>query len=150
MNLSVPAGRVPAVGWSPWAAVADHPDVDVLFVPGLPTRGLYWPDRQTICIRSGLTRTMRRSILAEEYAHHQLGHRPHPDRSETARLELRARRWAARRLISLTELAAALRGASSWAEVAEALDVDVALLHARTACLSEGERLVLQAAAAGV
>lgn len=119
-------------------------------VPGLPVRGLYAPDLQAICIRAGQTRRARRSILAEELAHHELAHQPCSDRGETARLECRARRWAACRLISVEQLAAALVGACCWAEVAEQLDVDPDMLHARTACLDEGERAVLLRLLAGM
>jgi len=109
-----------------------------MFVPGLPVRGLYAPHLHAICIRSGQTRSMRRSILAEELAHHELAHRPTPDRGEVARMEVRAQRRAARQLISLEDLAAALT-AASWEEAAEQLEVDVALLHTRTACLTVTE-----------
>lgn len=120
-------------------AVAAHPELEVLFVPGLPVRGLYCPQQSAIVIRRGQTRRMRRSVLAEELGHHELGHTPASDRQATARMELRARRWAARQLISLTDLADALCDAGSWAEAAEQLDVDVDLLHARTAALTAGE-----------
>jgi hypothetical protein len=136
--VSAPACRLHAVGWSPWGAVAGLPELEVLFVPGLPVRGLYAPHLQAIAIRTGQTRRMRRSVLAEELGHHELGHHPRSDRREVARMELRARRWAARQLISLHGLADALT-AASWEQAAEQLDVDVALLHTRTACLTVGE-----------
>jgi Zn-dependent peptidase ImmA (M78 family) len=121
-------------------AVADHPEVDVVLIPGLPVRGLYFPELQAICIRSGLTQSGRRCVLAHELAHHVLGHQPHPDRLERGRMEVRAARWAACRLISLEELAAAVRGALSWGEVAETLDVDEPTLRCRIGYLTDQER----------
>jgi hypothetical protein len=126
------------VGWSPWVAVAAHPELDVLFIPGLPVRGLYAPELHAIAIRAGLSRRMRRSILAEELAHYELGHRPTPDCREVARMELRAQRRAARQLISLEDLADALSD-GAWEEAAVRLDVDVAVLHTRIAGLTAAE-----------
>jgi len=125
-------------------AVGSEPEIAVVFIPGLPIRGLYAPQQQTIALRAGQTRRMRRSVLAEELAHHRLGHRPHPDHTETRRMEVRARRWAACRLVSLADLAAAMVGALSWAEVAERLEVDPALLESRLTCLGETELVELR------
>jgi Zn-dependent peptidase ImmA (M78 family) len=120
--------------------VSALPEVDVLFVPGLPACGMLFPRQSTICIRSGQTRRMRRSVLAHELAHYELAHQPHPDRGEERRMENRACRWAARHLISLADLAAAARSAGSWDEVAERLEVDVRMLRARVADLTAAEQ----------
>ena len=129
--------------------LADHPEVDVIFIPGLPVRGLYAPSRNAIAIRAGQTRRVRRSVLAEELGHHRLGHRPTPHAAEVARMEVRASRWAARHLITVAGLAAAVRGAASWDEAAETLDVDLLTLKVRLGCLTDQERQELRRRCAG-
>ena len=85
-------------------------------------------------------RAIRRSAAAEELAHHDLGHRPHPDPIETARMELRAQRLAAVCLVTVEDLAGAIVGASSWFEVADALGVDPELLELRVRDMTDEER----------
>jgi Zn-dependent peptidase ImmA (M78 family) len=126
--------------WNPWTHANDqHPNVDVYTTP-CSVPGLYFPDEHAIIIAEGQSRIMRRSVLAEELAHLELGHRPHSNRIETERMELRARRWAALRLITLDELADAIVGTASWFEVAEYLDVDESLLRQRLGDLTVSER----------
>ena len=121
--------------WNPW----DELDgAQVVYGP-CPINGLYWPAGQAILIREGLPAATERSVLAEEIAHHRLGHRPHHDRAEVDRMELRARRWAAVRLITLDDLVAAMRGADSFFEVVEELGVDSELLEVRVRWLSDEE-----------
>ncbi len=127
------------MGWNPWREAGRHLDVEVIVGP-CPLPGLYFPDESAIVVGSGQSRAMRRSALAEELGHHVLRHRPHPDPLETARLEYRAQRWAASRLISLEQLAEAMAAAASWSEVAEHLDVDEWIARQRARELTPGER----------
>lgn len=104
-----------------------------------PVPGLYDPDRKVIVIGTGQTAAMRRSVAAEELAHHELGHRSHRCDTETARMELRARRWVARKLMSIEHLAAAMVCARSWDDVAVDLEVDLVLVKERIRALTDHE-----------
>lgn len=117
----------------------------LVFAP-IPRPGLYFPDDAAIVVGTGQSRAMRRSAVSEELAHHSLLHRPHPDPTETARLELRARRWAMERLIDIPGLVAAMSASSSWAEVAEHLEVDEAMVRRRVAELDAAQRRRLRRA----
>ena len=124
------------MSWNPWDELRRLAErVDVVFAPA-PIPGLYFPDEATIVIAQGQTRTMRRSVVAEELGHHVLGHRPHIDPIEVGRMELRAKRWAAERLITIEALTSAVIAASSWSEVSESLDVAPEFLLQRVADLS--------------
>ncbi len=130
------------MAWSPWAEIGRYPEVAVYHVPA-PAPGLYFPDRGVIVIAAGSTRAQRRSALAEELAHHVLGHRPDLSALEVARQELRARRWAARRLLPLAALERAFGtepDLGDLAGVAETLGVDEATLRFRLGDLEERER----------
>lgn len=127
-----------AVGWNPWTAIAEHDDLELMFFR-LPIPGLYDPDRKVIVVATGQTATMRRSVAAEELAHHVLGHRPCPCHIETARMELQARRWAARKLMSIKHLSKAMVHAHCWDDIAEALMVDLVLVKERIGDLTDSE-----------
>lgn len=124
------------MGWDPWEHVDD---VEILIGP-CPVPGLYFPADGVIVIDVGGTEVMRRSALAEELAHHELGHWPHQRRDEVARMEQRARRWASRRIIETGELVEAIIDATTWVEVAERLAVDPELLEFRINDMDEEER----------
>jgi len=125
--------------WNPWTEAGQDRDLTIDFFDGRIPAGLYSPVYDAIVIRHGLTRTRRRSVLAHELGHRALGHHPTTDLTETARMQQRADRWAAVRLITLPQLADALRGASSWFEVADTLDVDPDLLQVRVRGLTDDE-----------
>ena len=127
--------------WNPWAELRERPELTIVFVPMCPAKGAYFPDRNLIVIAAGQTRALRRSVAAEELGHHELGHRRSAVPGDTARMEKRARSWAAERLISVEALAEALVGAAHWDEVAETLDVDLAILMGRVEQLSGGEMM---------
>lgn len=126
------------IAWNPWVEIDRRPDLEVMFLP-IPIPGMYDPDRKVIVVSMGLSDAMVRSVLTEELAHHELGHRPSCP-AETARMELRARRWAARRLIPLDELAGAMGGMDSWDDVAVDLEVDPMMLRTRIGALTPGEQ----------
>ena len=88
------------------------------------------------------TVTQRRSDLAHAIAHVDLGHRRALDRKS----ELAADRLAAKRLISRSELAAAIRATSGAIghETAELLRVDMATLRARLTYLHPAENAYLR------
>ena len=105
-----------------------------------PRESVYVPAIDCIVLHSDLTAVEERTILAEELAHRALDHRPHPSKAEVDRMELRARRWAAVRLVALEDLAEALRVSSNSFEVAEELGVDPELLEVRIRWLTDDER----------
>lgn len=122
--------------WDPW----EHLDGAIVVFGPCPIEGLYWPAGNAILIRHGLPAAIERSVLAEEIAHHRLGHHPHADPAEVDRMELRASRWAAVRLVTIEALAEAMRHTDHLFEMAELLGVDPELLEVRLRWLSESER----------
>lgn len=105
---------------------------------------IYVPEIPGVAVRRNLPRATRRSVLAEELAHHRLGHQPQPDPTEWARQELRAHRMAAEWLIPLDRLAEAIAASTCWHDVAEHLDVDPFYLDRRMADLTDTERRTLR------
>ncbi len=124
--------------WDPWEE-AERLDVEILFIPGLSVGGCYYPARRIVFIDSTRPAVRQRCALAEELGHHVLGHRPNPDPTETARLEYRARKWAAQALLPVELLAAELDG-DPMAEAAERLNVTEGILRRRLETLPEDER----------
>lgn len=119
-----------------------------LIICDLPVPGLYFPDHggePVICIDRRQPAAVRRSAAAEELAHHLLGHYPTADPIALQSMELRARRWAAERLVRLEHLAEAMVGASSWEEVAESLEVSTLMLDVRVAGFTDREHDQLMA-----
>lgn len=129
------------MAWNPWTEIGRRRLR--LLVCDAPVPGLYFPDESgeaVIVIDRRQPRAIRRSAAAEELAHHDLGHRPHPNPVETARMELRAQRVAAVCLVAVEDLATAIVGASSWFEVADTLRVDPELLELRVRDMTDEER----------
>jgi Zn-dependent peptidase ImmA (M78 family) len=132
--------------WDPWReAEAAGLDVFEVSIPP-PTKGLYDPTRGAAAISRGLSQVTTRSVLTHELAHHVLGHDGNCTPRDEARQEERARRWAAVRLVTLEDLAAALRLTDDFFELAEILHVDPELLEVRIRWLTEGERRWLDGA----
>jgi Zn-dependent peptidase ImmA (M78 family) len=105
--------------------------------------GWYYVDHDEIVIDSRLSQRERRSVLSHELAH-AIGrdepcHNPVLDSIQ----ELRADRWAARRLIDIRSLGEALAWASDLEEAAEELWVTRDLLDVRLAHLHPSERAYL-------
>lgn len=134
--LSPSTRTVHLVAWDPWL---EETSVDIYEAP-LPVPGVYLPFDNAILIAKGQTESMRRSALAEELGHHVLGHLPHPNQAEVDRMEERAARWAAVRLVSIGDLMEALRSSDDVFDVAEELGVDPELLEVRIRWLSDDER----------
>lgn len=125
--------------WDPWEEAAKI-GIDVVESPGFPVGGLYLPDLPVIVIDTAQPHTRQRCALAEELAHHILGHRPHPCPTETARLEHRARTWAARTLMPAGLLKQHLNG-DPLADTAEQLEVTERLLRWRLETMHEHDDL---------
>lgn len=109
------------------------------------------PEHKVILMRDGLSMICRRCALAHELAHRELGHRHHVGRGSNARnadQEIEARQWAARRLITVAELAAATAATCSPREMALYLFVTPVVLSDRLAHLHPAERAYLRRATA--
>lgn len=133
-NLAVPSRPM----WDPWQFARE--ERARIGFGRLPLKGVYVPAIDCIVLHDDLTAVEERTVLAEELAHRALDHRPHPSKAEVDRMELRARRWAAVRLVSLDALAEALRSSSNSFEVAEELGVDPELLEVRIRWLTDDEK----------
>jgi hypothetical protein len=133
LRLTLPAGM-----WDPWAAV-DEDGVVVGFA-NLRIKGAYVPAIDVIVLRHDLGHIEERCTLAEELGHRTLGHKPHPSRAEVDRMEQRAARWAAVRLVTIGDLMEALRSSDDIFEIAELLGVDPELLEVRIRWLSDDEK----------
>lgn len=135
------------VRYDPWGAV-DQRDLDCLRDPDLPQdKGDSWwlPWQRTIVLRAGLHPVHERCVLTHEVAHHdhddvqvsQIG----PDGPRLSRRqERRADNEAARRLLELGDLAAAmLAHPTNPLGVAHELEVTVEVLQHRLGHLDENE-----------
>jgi Zn-dependent peptidase ImmA (M78 family) len=138
------------MGYSPWGDAAVRlPHVHIELCPIAPVRGAWVPSERVILLDDALSRVELRSVLAHEIAHvdnadHDCPPRG-PDRVRLARRrELAADTLAARRLITLDELADALAWARRAEEAAAELDVTVPILRRRLAALTPAEQLLLE------
>jgi hypothetical protein len=119
------------MGWNPWRHIGDnYPHIPVIRDRELPGRiwGLTDGTRIWICRR--LNQAQRRSTLAHELIHIERGLPPNDPRG-LAREERLVSELAARRLITLQDLTAALKWSREPAELADALWVDADTLKAR-------------------
>jgi Zn-dependent peptidase ImmA (M78 family) len=139
------------LSYNPWVDLGSRPHIccDSQTVE-LPAGNGWWlPDVMGIVLDRRLTRVERRSALAHELVHVDNGDeqvvRIGPDGPRMARRqETRADREAARRLIDLSALAAALCAhPHNPTAVADELDVTVEVLHCRLDHLRVEERAVL-------
>lgn len=103
----------------------------------------YYVERDEILMDSRLTQRERRSVLGHELAHAIGKDRPCGVEVLDSIQELRADRWAARRLIDIRVLAEALAWSENLDEVAEELWVTLDLLEVRLAHLHPSERAYL-------
>lgn len=122
--------------------------VDVLRIKSgeLPKsiRGLYDAVTHTIWLDSALTRVERRCTLAHELVHAERRDVRIADPVLNGRQEIVVHREAARRLISVDQLAEAIVWAVEARELAECLDVDLPTLQARLETLNARERGYLE------
>jgi len=118
-------------GWNPWQHLAEHwPHVTVIANRELPGNmwGLLIGSRIYLCRR--LDQAARRSTLTHEVVHLERGAVPTDPRGH-AREERVVSRIAARRLITIADLADGLKWTRDRSELAEHLWVDVPTLNAR-------------------
>lgn len=125
----------------PWRLLRSLPEVTLAWHEG-GDAGWFDHDTLTMSIRRGMTQAERRSTVRHELEHYNRGRvwAAWREREERA-CELAA----ARDLIDLTKLGEALAWASTPAEVADELWVDVALLEMRMRHLHPVERAYLRA-----
>lgn len=131
--------------YSPWAALAQMPDVRVEY--GVLDGELGWwdPDRRVITLAVGQTQAERRCTLAHELEHAQ---RNDEDTSEASpvlavRQEIAASARAARKLIPLPALIRALLFSSDETEIAEELHVDVDTVRIRLMTMTTFEHAIV-------
>jgi len=126
-------------------AVARYPEVIVRHrrLGGIPA--VSDPQRGVILIDRDGCRAERRTWLAHEIAHLDLAHESCPTGVEECRREHRADRLAAARLITLDELADALRWALGPEEVAAELDVTPHMVKVRLRALTSEEKAYIEA-----
>jgi Zn-dependent peptidase ImmA (M78 family) len=133
-----------AESWSPWRHLREnHPDV-VVYEHEMPDGylGCVDPDRGIIWLDSRLTQAERRSVLTHELGHLERGPAPageHADPVEERAVDV----WAARMLITIPDLAAALGWSSHLSEIAEELWVSVHMLTVRLETMSQAELMLL-------
>lgn len=127
--------------YCPWADLGErHPNVHVDRHDIHPARAAWVSEESVIIIDRRLLADERRVVLAHEIAHIDLGHRDSGIPWFDDRLEREANLLAARRLIDVDELAAALVYCRDDRELAAELRVDIATVLTRRAALSQTER----------
>lgn len=135
--------------YSPWDHVRQMPEVLVAY-DQLDYADAYWePEHRVILLDSRLGQAERRCRLAHELAHVERGdecltHGPDADRL-ARRQERSADEIAARRLISLDQLADVLCWAWHTGEIAEALHVDEDTVCVRILTLTDPEKDLISA-----
>lgn len=124
--------------YDPWADADQRHDLDYLLDDALPRGDAWWlPWMRLIVVRASLHPTVKRCVLAHELVHVdrgdvQVAHIGPDGPRMSRRQETAADREAARRLIALDDLAAAMRAhPSSPRDVAHELDVTVDVLQRR-------------------
>lgn len=132
--------------YSPWKALADMPEIGVEFA-NLSDDELGWwdPDRQTITLAAGQTQAERRCTLAHELEHVKRGDEDVSRVSPVlaARQEIAACVRAARRLIPLGALIAALLWSQDERELADELHVDADTMRIRLLTLTPAEHAAI-------
>ena len=132
--------------FDPYQALRDHPHWTMTW-GSLPAGecGRWYDEHRTVVFDKRLTQAGRRSTVAHEVVHAEMGDvcckADGPDGPRIARRrEQTADQIAARRLITLDALADALLWSQDEYEVADELWVDVETIRARLASLTETEK----------
>jgi hypothetical protein len=127
--------------YSPWRHLGrlDHVQLTFDLLPGQD--GCWRPADAEVVLDRRLTQAERRSTLAHELVHAEHNDEPCACPVAGAKQERRADETAARRLITLDQLADALAWTSDGHQLADELWVDVATVHCRLATLTEAERM---------
>lgn len=142
--------------YDPWADADQRPDLNYLLDDALPRGDAWWlPWLKLIVIRRSLPAVVKRCVLAHELVHvdhddKQVSH-VGPDGPRLARRqEHRADQEAAKRLLELRDMAAAmLAHPHSPRAVADELDVTLEVLQRRLHHLRRAEIAWLRAELAG-
>lgn len=124
--------------YSPWKVLAEMPDVRVEYAELNDDLGWWDPDRRAITLAAGQTQAERRCTLAHELEHVRRGDEDVSRVSPVlaARQEIAACVRAARNLIPITTLVAALLWSQDERELAEELHVDVDTVKIRLLTLT--------------
>ncbi|MGN6301903.1 MAG: ImmA/IrrE family metallo-endopeptidase [Angustibacter sp.] len=138
VRVSWPTERRGRGPWSPWAELARRPDILVHRCRLDEAKGWWCPDERVILLDDRLDRRETRCVLAHELGHVVLGHTGLPDVAGadrlSARIEVAADRWAARRLLPGGQLRRALAlYPDDEAAAAAELDVTAEVLRLRLA-----------------
>jgi hypothetical protein len=137
------------VTYDPWQTLTDLPHIE-LVVTRLPAGQGWWlPDVQGIALDDRLGQAERRAVLEHELQHAAAGDvccrglGPDGDR-QARRQERRADERAARRLITLDELADALTWCLGYDELADHLHCDERTVRARIRSLTDVEKAYIE------
>lgn len=122
----------------PWRELREKPEIGVSF-DHLPEGIAAFTDGQHVWMTKGMQQTERRCVITHELVHISMGH----DRCQTTAAEIVVRVETARKLISLTALAAALRWSRHPSEIADELWVTEEVLTDRLDYLTTAELSVL-------
>lgn len=135
--LSVVSPWMPVMSWHPWRAIRNL-DVTVLWERRDDLLGSWDDDTRTMTFHPDQSQRQRRCTATHELVHAELGHRGHC----AGKAELRVRKEAARRLISIYALGEALafHGEDDVEALADELWVDPDTLATRLTWLHPAER----------
>lgn len=135
--------------WHPWRALRGEGDEIVYSQDELPSGDAWWvPRRRVILMRPGLLQVQRRCALSHELGHRALGHTGQciyrDSKRQGDRAEVQADVWAARKLITVEQLAEVLVWTDDRDEAAHELWVTRRLLDRRLEFMHLGERLMVR------
>ncbi len=132
------------MSYNPWLdAARRYPEVHIEWHPIAPAHAFWSRRDDVIMVDEHITRAERRCALAHELAHMDAGDRPTDLCWFAARQETNADKLAARRLVDIDELAAAMRWTDDPREIAEHLEVTLSVLALRGRWLHPAERGLL-------
>jgi Zn-dependent peptidase ImmA (M78 family) len=131
--------------WHPFRELRAADQLLMFMSDELPSGNAWWsPAYDVIYLRKGILQVERRCALAHELGHRALRHNGQCRHPDAARIGQRNERdadvWAASRLITVEDLADALRWTSCPVQAAEELWVTRRLLEVRLARMSVPER----------
>ena len=135
----------PGSRYSPWRELRALDEL-IYEQTDLPSGDAWWvPAHNVILMRPGLKQVQRRCALAHELAHRELGHTGQCEYGDARRLGARAEAdadaWAARKLITVEQLAEVLVWTDDRDEAAAELWVTRRILDRRLEYMHLGERL---------
>jgi len=127
--------------YDPWRDAGErHAEVVIARTDCRPALGAWIESAQVILLERTLERPERNFVLAHEIAHIDLGHKVTGHGWFDRRQERQADDLAARRMITVKSLAAAIRVSLCEEEVAEELGVTLEVAQRRMALLTDQEK----------